>query len=169
MTEALEARRRRRWRAGALAILLAANPGYLARVGGGSRLADARDVLTAFPAGAGREQKISLGLSGAAGLAACADVNVGWPNPAHAHVGLLMTAGERDRHGLGRRMHDAVVATLEVYPQVRTLRLAIVGTNAHVAEPFWSALGYCPNGESKPYASGGAESVARVWERALSQ
>ncbi|MFS2074239.1 hypothetical protein ACEN9R_05530, partial [Curtobacterium sp. CT11-133] len=51
--------------------------------------------------------------------------------------------------------------------RVERLRLAIVASNAAVAEPFWRALGYEPTGEEKPYRYDHLVSTVALWERAL--
>ena len=50
---------------------------------------------------------------------------------------------------------------------MRRLRLGIVATNAEVAEPFWTALGYRPTGETAPYSAGDVVSSTAIWERDL--
>lgn len=146
--------------------LMESNAGYSERVDGDAPGPNAaREVLTALPPGVGGSQKVDLGLWSGGCLVALADVIIGWPTPSVAHIGLLMTDGTRHGRGLGRRMHQTVVEALRDEPQIQSLRLSIVGTNADVAEPFWTALGYQRTGESTPYSSGAVESIARIWVR----
>lgn len=150
----------------ALQRLMLSNPGYSHRVeGAGPKENAAREVLTALPPSVEWTQKHDLGIWDGALLMAFADVIVGWPNPKQAHIGLLMTDGVREGEGWGRKMHDAVLQMLAEYRTIETLRLSIVDTNADVAEPFWTKMGYQPTGDAVPYASGMVESVARVWAR----
>lgn len=142
------------------------NPGYTRRVQGGAVGADAaREVLAALPPGVERSQKWGRGLWEGNLLVAFADVIVGWPDPSTAHIGLLLTDGAREGQGLGRTLHTAVVEELLELRTVETLRLAIVDTNAAVAEPFWMKMGYSATGEAVPYESGAVSSTARVWVR----
>lgn len=98
-------------------------------------------------------------------LVAFADVILGWPAEPVAHIGLLVTDGARRGEGLGRRMHDAVIDLAGWTPGIRSLRLSVVDTNADLAVPFWTKLGYELSGEAMPYASGSVESTARIWVR----
>lgn len=146
--------------------LMETNAGYSERVEGvGPRPNAAQEVLTVLPPGIGGSQKVNLGLWSGERLVALADFIIGWPTPSVAHIGLLMTDGTRHCQGLGRRMHQTVVEALLEHPQIQSLRLSIVDTNADDAEPFWDALGYRRTGAFTPYSSGAVESIARVWSR----
>lgn len=125
----------------------------------------AAEVLSALPPGVPDAQKVDLGLWDGQELVAFADVIVGWPAESVAHIGLLMTDGARQGEGLGRVMHDAVIDLAALSPDIRSLRLLIVDTNADLAVPFWTKLGYEPTGEAVPYVSGSVESTARIWAR----
>lgn len=146
--------------------VLESNPEYTLRVSGTPPTAtDAQDVLTAGPPGVAVTRKVDIGLWEHGSLVAFADVIRGWPSSDTAHVGLLMTDGARHGQGLGRRMHDAVLDLARSWPEITTLRLSVVDTNADRADAFWSRLGYRPTGEAKPYVSGCVESTARIWAR----
>lgn len=146
--------------------VLDSNAEYSRRVSGAGPTADAAlEVSSALPPGVSTSQKVDLGLWDGESLVAFADVIVGWPSAAVAHIGLLMTDGARQGEGLGRRMHDAVIDWARGASEVEVLRLSIVDANADVAEPFWVKLGYQPTGEASRYVSGRVESTARVWER----
>jgi predicted N-acetyltransferase YhbS len=155
----------------ALRALMESVPDYTRRVTGRAPdPADAADVLLALPPGHPPDRKLCLGLRDEAGpstLVAFADVLHGWPRPGVAHIGLLVVHGEHHGRGLGRRMHDEVVARAGTWPDVTRTRLGIVATNADVAEPFWGALGYRPTGEARPYDSGPVSSTTAIWEREL--
>lgn len=144
------------------------NSGYTRRVEGGALGADAaREVLSALPPGAEPDRKWGLGIWEGGLLVAFADVIVGWPEPATAHIGLLMTDGAREGQGLGRTLHTALVERLIDLRSVTMVRLSIVDANASVAEPFWKKIGYIATGDVTPYASGTVSSVARIWTRPL--
>lgn len=152
----------------ALQRLMLSNEGYTRRIEGGALGADAaQQVLSALPPGTTPEQKWCLGLWEGDLLVAFADVIVGWPEALTAHIGLLMTHGARVGRGLGRTLHTAVVEKLIDLRSVEAMRLAIVDTNASVAEPFWIKRGYVAAGEVVPYESGTVVSTARIWVRPL--
>lgn len=125
----------------------------------------ASDALSALPPNASYSQKVDLGLWDGREFVAFADVIIGWPTKTVAHIGLLMTDGARQGEGLGRMMHKAVIDLVAQSPDIKSLRLSVVDTNADLAEPFWKKLGYVPTGESAPYVSGSVESTARIWVR----
>jgi hypothetical protein len=52
--------------------------------------------------------------------------------------------------GLGRAAYEAIEAQVRRWPQVYTLRLAIVATNAEVVA-FWHRMGFSETGEVRPY------------------
>lgn len=146
--------------------IMESNANYSLRVTGAATApGSAEEVLRALPPGVEVSQKVDLGLWAGQELVAFADVIVGWPTAAEAHIGLLITHGARHGEGLGRTVHDVVVDLVGRNPRIQTLRLSIVDTNADLADPFWKKLGYEPTGEVKPYCSGGLESVARIWSR----
>lgn len=148
----------------ALQRLLDSNPDYARRVGGGE---SAEEALTIRPPGTEASQKFDLGLWEGDELVAFSDVIRGWPSEEIAYIGLLMTHGERHRTGLGQRMHLAVLDLVAGWPEITTLRLAIVATNKDEAEPFWRRLGYLPTGDEKPYETESLKTVAHIWERPL--
>ncbi|MEG3616815.1 GNAT family N-acetyltransferase [Isoptericola haloaureus] len=151
--------------------LFADDGGYSCRVAGRpATRQDAVDALTARPPGTDPAAKTVLGAYDDAGvLVGLLDVIRGWPEADHAHVGLLQTAAGRHRQGLGRALHAALERRAERWPEVTTLRLAVVDANREVAEPFWRALGYAPTGGATPFAAGSVESPARVWTRPVTR
>lgn len=162
----LEVRRITQGQCAALQRMMESNLEYSRRVGGTELAPEAAsEALSALPPGVLNSQKVDLGLWDGQELVAFADVILGWPAESVAHVGLLMTHGARQGGGLGRVMHDAVIDLVGRTPNIQSLRLSIVDTNADLAEPFWAKLGYEPTGESVPYVSGSVESTARIWTR----
>lgn len=148
--------------------IMESNAEYSRRVEGAAPMPTAADeVLSALPPGVPNSQKIDLGLWDGQELVAFADVIVGWPAESVAHIGLLMTDGARQGEGLGRMMHDVVIELAGRVPGIQTLRLSIVDTNADLAAPFWTRLGYEPTGEAVPYIAGSIESTARIWARSV--
>lgn len=162
----LEVRRITQGQCAALQRMMESNLEYSRRVGGTELAPEAAsEALSALPPGVLNSQKVDLGLWDGQELVAFADVILGWPAESVAHVGLLMTHGARQGGGLGRVMHDAVIDLVGRTPNIQSLRLSVVDTNADLAEPFWAKLGYEPTGESVPYVSGSVESTARIWTR----
>lgn len=146
--------------------IMESNAEYSRRVEGAAPTPTAAgEVLSALPPGVPVSQKVDLGLWDGRELVAFADVIVRWPADSVAHIGLLMTDGARHGEGFGRMMHDAVVDFLGRDSGIQSLRLSIVDTNADLAEPFWTNLGYEPTGEAVPYVSSSVESTARIWAR----
>lgn len=90
-----------------------------------------------------------------------------WPRSETAHIGLLLVDERARGTGIGRLVHEQARARAAQDPQLTTLRLAIVDTNAGAAIPFWHRLGYAPTGEQHPYAAEALSSTARIWERPL--
>jgi GNAT superfamily N-acetyltransferase len=150
--------------------LLDADPGYARRVTGADpRPGDAAELLAGGPPGLRPEQKMLLGAFDDTGLAAVIDVLRGWPVPATAHVGLLQVHADRKREGLGRRAHDLLLNRVARWPQITTLRAAIVATNVEHAEPFWSALGYRPAEAPRPYRAGNQPTHVTAWTRPVNR
>ena len=83
-------------------------------------------------------------------MVGCADVIRGWPSVDTAHIGLLVLDESHVGRGLGGGASEAIEALVRRWPQVSTLRLAIVATNAEVVA-FWDRLGFSETGEVRPY------------------
>ncbi len=149
--------------------LLESVPSYAERITGyPPGPSDGLSALISVPDGFDPEGKYGLGLWDGEVLVAFADVLVGYPDAAAVFVGLLVVRGDRQGSGIGRAMHDALVAWVRGRAaSTRRLRLGIVATNAEVAEPFWQALGYAPTGEVKPYRYDRLVSTVALWERPL--
>lgn len=173
MSIRLEGDRISRGQVSAVQRVLETNPVYALRVGGALPAPNAADdVLTALPPNVDTAQKLNIGLWEDEVLVAFADVIFGWPASDTAHIGLLMTDGARHGGGVGRRMHDVVIDAVRERPQIKSLRLSIVDTNADLAEPFWKKLGYEPMGEAMPYSSGEVHKIlggiyGQVWRGAI--
>lgn len=90
---------------------------------------------------------------------------LGFPSGEHAHVALALIDGQAQGRGVGRALHDAYLGAVRQHPNISTLRLGIVATNAEVAEPFWRALGYTPSGEVKDFSQGDVVSTVEVFTR----
>lgn len=154
--------------AAAVQALLMAAPDYLHRTSGHEARADAgAQLLTARPPGVEDSVKTVLGLEHEGELLGLCDVIAHWPEPGCAHIGLLLVREDRAGHGLGRALHDSVVAQLVADPSLVRLRAGIVETNAAHAAPFWHRLGYRPTPETRPYSSGRVHSTTRIWTRPL--
>ncbi len=69
---------------------------------------------------------------------------------------------------MGRALYDAYLGAVRQHPNISTLSLGIVATNAEVAEPFWRALGYTPSGEVKNFSQSDVVSTVEVFIRPVS-
>jgi len=152
--------------ASAVQSLIESDPGYVQRVTGRDPgPEDAEELLTAGPPGLEPGQKVVLGAFEGNTLVAVVDLLRDWPEPGTTHIGLLQVHREHKRRGLGRRVHDALLAWVAQDPSTTVLRAAIVETNADHAAPFWRAMGYSPQGESRPYPVGTSTSSVTIWTR----
>jgi len=153
----------------AMQVLLDADPAYARRVTGTDPApGSATDLLLDRPPDLPPDRKVVLGVFDELGLAAVVDVLRGWPIPSVAHIGLLQVHPSRQRQGVGRRAHDLLLDWLAAgWPEVRTLRAAIVATNADSAGPFWVALGYRPAEAPKPYQAGTTATTVSAWSRPI--
>ncbi|RUP85189.1 GNAT family N-acetyltransferase [Glutamicibacter protophormiae] len=146
--------------------LLESSPGYTLRISGHPPSPDdATEILSAAPPGITGERKVDLGLFDGPVLVGVADVLRGYPAEHQAYIGLLLVRGDRHGHGLGRRLHDHVLELVQTWPEVSTLRLGVVETNAASAVGFWEALGYEPTGETAPYENGAVRCSVVRYER----
>lgn len=149
-----------------LQVFLESDPDYARRVTGSAPAPDeAVDLVSSVPPGVAPDQKLVLGVFDDAGLAAVVDVLRGWPQPSVVHIGLLQVHLDRKRQGVGRRAHELLLGWIGGWPEITTLRAAIVATNSDHAEPFWMAQGYRPSGAPKPYRAGDTITEVSVWTR----
>jgi ribosomal protein S18 acetylase RimI-like enzyme len=153
----------------ALQELLESDPGYTERVTGyPPGPSDALSTLLMRPEGLDEESKVVFGGFEGGELVSVLDVLRGYPTRERAFLGLLVVRGDRQGEGLGRMTVEALAgAVAENWPEITRLRLAVVETNAHVAQGFWERLGFEPTGEEKPYRYDRLESTSRLWERDL--
>jgi uncharacterized protein len=153
----------------ALQELIEADPGYTERVTGyPPGPADAQSLLMMRPEGLPEEAKAVLGAFVTDRLVAVVDLIRGYPNDHTAFIGLLQVHWNHQGGGLGGATYDAVQRYVETsWPEIRTLRLAIVDTNARIATGFWLRQGFTPTGEERPYRYDKLESIARLYEKAL--
>ncbi|MFG1627870.1 GNAT family N-acetyltransferase [Kribbella sp. NPDC049227] len=153
----------------ALQELIESDPGYTERVTGyPPGPADAQSLLLMRPDGLAEDAKVVLGSFQDGRLVAVADLLRGFPNDHTAYIGLLEVHWNHQGLGLGRVTFDLVQRYVETsWPEVRTLRLAIVATNAHVATAFWLRQGFEPTGEERPYRYDKLETTARLYEKQL--
>lgn len=156
--------------AAAVQELLEHSPGYTHRVRGREVApGDGNAVLESLPPGVDPAARTVFGLLATDGpLLAVLDVITGWPEPGTAHIGLLLTRQNRRREGLGRLLHDSVLAQLRARGGIDRLRAGIVATNALDAEPFWQRLGYRPTGITRPCEAGIVATTTAIWERGTS-
>jgi hypothetical protein len=81
---------------------------------------------------------------------------------------LLEVDGDHQGRGVGAAAYKLVEKYVGTsWPEVRTLRLAVVDTNVEVAAGFWRRKGFELTGEEKPYRYDKLESVARLYEKQL--
>lgn len=127
--------------------------------------ADAQSLLMMRPPDLPAEHKHVFGLWERDELVGLVDVLRGHPDGRTAYIGLLQVRGDRQRAGLGTRAHDSLLREVAEWPEIATLRLAVVATNREVAEPFWRGLGYRAVGEPVPYRYDKLETTAQHLER----
>jgi ribosomal protein S18 acetylase RimI-like enzyme len=153
----------------ALQELIESDPGYTERVTGyPPGQADAQSLLMMRPEGVKAAQKKVLGLWDAEQLVAVVDLLRGYPNEHTAFIGLLEVHRRHRGKGAGAAAYRGVEEYVgREWPEVRTLRLAVVDTNAEEAQGFWERQGFAQTGEVKPYRYDKLESTARLYEKAL--
>ncbi|MFC7374046.1 GNAT family N-acetyltransferase [Brachybacterium sp. GCM10030268] len=149
--------------------LLARSPGYTLRTRGRSVAGDdGHGVLIDRPPGTAASAKTVFGLRDDSGaLRGLCDVIHGWPSPETAHIGLLLVDDAAQGSGLGRLLHDSVIAQLRARGDIAQLRAGIVGTNADAAQGFWERLGYRPTGEEHSVSAGTIRSTTAILTRPL--
>jgi GNAT superfamily N-acetyltransferase len=153
----------------ALQELIESDPGYTERITGyPPGPADAQSLLMMRPEHLAEDAKVVLGGFQDGRLVAVVDLLRGYPNERTAFIGLLQVHWNHQGLGLGKATYELVQQYVETtWPEVRTLRLAVVDTNARVATGFWLRQGFEPTGEERPYRYDRLESTARLYEKRL--
>lgn len=153
----------------ALQELIESDPGYTERITGyPPGPADAQSLLMMRPEGLPEEAKLVLGAFLANRLVAVVDLLRGYPNDHTAFIGLLQVHWNHQGLGYGGATYEEVQRYVGTsWPEVRTLRLAIVDTNARIATGFWLRQGFTPTGEERPYRYDKLASTARLYEKPL--
>ena len=149
--------------------LIESDPGYTERITGyPPGPADAQSLLMMRPEGLTEDEKIVLGAFVTNRLVAVADLLRGYPNGHTAFIGLLQVHWNHQGLGYGRAAYEQLQRYVETsWPEIRTLRLAIVDTNARIATGFWLRQGFTATGEERPYRYDKLESTARIYEKPL--
>ncbi|WP_328291244.1 GNAT family N-acetyltransferase [Kineococcus sp. NBC_00420] len=127
---------------------------------------DAAEMFLALPPGVDRAAKYVYGLFVEDEPVGVLDVIRGWPDPATAHIGLLLLEEARTGQGLGRAAYQGVEDLVRQWNEVHCVRAAVVATN-DVVLPFWRSVGLTPTGETKPYQRGSITSYAIILTKAL--
>jgi GNAT superfamily N-acetyltransferase len=146
--------------------LLESQPEYVEQVTGyPPGPSDALSALMSVPPDLDPAQKRAFGLWKGSALVGFADVLIGYPDPRTAYLGLLIVHGRHQRQGIGRRLHRALDALLGAEPGIERLRVGVISTTAKGSEPFWTAMGYRPTQEQKPYRYAHTVGTVQFWER----
>ncbi|TDW97824.1 GNAT family N-acetyltransferase [Kribbella sp. VKM Ac-2566] len=156
---------------GGLQELIESDPGYTERVTGyPPGESDAQSLLMMRPEGLAEDAKVVLGAFAGQQLVAVVDLLRGFPNERTAFIGLLEVHSAHQGRGSGRATYELVQRYVETtWPEIRTMRLAVVDTNAQVATGFWRRLGFEATGEVRPYRYDKLESSARLYEKQLAE
>jgi ribosomal protein S18 acetylase RimI-like enzyme len=155
----------------ALQELIESDPGYTERITGyPPGASDAQSLLMMRPEDLPEDSKVVLGAFQADRLVAVVDLLKGFPNDHTAFIGLLEVHASHQGRGYGRATYGLVQQYVETtWPEIRTMRLAVVDTNAQVAAGFWQRQGFGPTGEARPYRYDKLESTARLYEKQLAE
>ncbi|MGZ0149388.1 GNAT family N-acetyltransferase [Kribbella sp. WER1] len=151
--------------------LIESDPGYTERITGyPPGAADAQSLLMMRPEGLAEDAKVVLGAFRGRELVAVVDLLRGYPRSGTAFLGLLQIHGERQGRGYGGATYRLVEEYVgSAWVEVRTMRLAVVDTNAEVAAGFWERQGFVATGEARPYRYDKLESTARLYEKQLGE
>ena len=151
--------------------LIESDPGYTERITGyPPGESDAQSLLMMRPEGLGEDAKVVLGAFAGQQLVAVVDLLRGFPNEHTAFIGLLEVHSGYQGLGYGRTTYGLVQRYVETtWPEVRTMRLAVVDTNAEVATGFWHRQGFEATGEVRPYRYDKLESSVRLYEKQLAE
>ncbi|MGU3408497.1 GNAT family N-acetyltransferase [Microbacterium sp. M1A1_1b] len=128
---------------------------------------DALSALVGVPEGFDPSGKRGVGLWDGPVLVAFADVLLGYPDLDAVTIGLLMVHRSHRGRGVGRELHAGVLERVRTESGAARVRVGVVATVADTAGAFWSALGYAPTGEVRPYRYDRLTSEVAVWDRAV--
>ena len=146
--------------------LIESDPEYTERITGyPPGAADAQSLLMMRPDELPEDAKVVLGAWEGERLVAVIDLLKGYPDRHTAYIGLLEVHKDHQGRGVGAAAYEM----LEEYlgGEWRTLRFAVVDTNAEQAAGFWRRQGFEPTGEVKPYTYDRLESTVRLYEKQL--
>ena len=151
----------------ALQRVLEHAPAYAERITGAPPgPADAQSLYSALPPGKTYDDKFVFGVYLGDVLIGCVDLIRGWPDPATAHVGLLLLAESQRGRGFGRQVVALLEAWVARWGTSDRLRIGVVRVNADV-DGFWRKQGFAPTGDVKPYAYGPVRSETVVMIKPL--
>ncbi|MBW2254317.1 MAG: GNAT family N-acetyltransferase [Deltaproteobacteria bacterium] len=151
----------------ALQRVLEAAPDYFRRVTGvPPDGGEAQRTYRVVPAGKGWEDKHVLGVFLEGEMVGCADLVRRYPEEHMAHVGLFLIAERHQQCGLGTTAWGLIEVLMREWPECRTLRGAVVRTNASVLR-FWERIGFSQTGEVEPYCYGSVSSELVIIEKPL--
>jgi ribosomal protein S18 acetylase RimI-like enzyme len=154
----------------ALQELIESDPAYTERITGyPPGASDAQSLLMMRPEELAEDAKVVLGAFDGPELVAVVDLLRGYPNEHTAFIGLLEVHAKHQGRGVGGTTYGMVQKYVEGgWPEVRTMRLAVVDTNAQVAG-FWQRQGFEATGGARPYRYDKLQSTARLYEKQLPQ
>jgi RimJ/RimL family protein N-acetyltransferase len=123
--------------------LIESDPGYTERITGSPPgQADAQSLLMMRPEGLAEDAKVVLAVWEGEQLVAVVDLVRGHPNEHTGFIGLLEVHGDHQGRGVGAAAYGLVERYVgSAWPEVRTLRLAVVDTNSEVAAGALAAAG----------------------------
>lgn len=123
---------------------------------------DAEAELADLPPEMSSDAKYTFALVDDGEDVGCLDLLRGYPDATTVYVGLLLVDEARHGRGLGRSAFECLLTQCTAWPEVATLRLAVLETNPG-AMGFWRAMGFEATGETRPYA----HTRAQLFERSL--
>lgn len=142
-------------------------PGFMMRTSGRLPLpTDAEDTFAALPPGMEKVTKHVFGIHLGDEIIGCVDLIRGFPNPRTAMLGLLMLAQKSQGQGYGRQAYRQIEAIALTWPEIETMRLAVLGTN-QIVVPFWRKMKFIDTGIRKPYEDGPVKSEQMVFEKRI--
>lgn len=128
--------------------------------------ADAQSLYTILPDGKTYDDKFVLGIHRDEAMVGCIDLIRGYPDPDTAHIGLLLIGEGQEGRGFGRAAYAGLEDLVRSWESCTRLRLGVVRSNDRALR-FWSALGFVPTGEVKPYRYGSIVSEVVLYAKVL--